>query len=760
MIVALALAATPVDLLPRGATWSYLDSGVDPGPTWVEPSFDDSAWATGPAPLGYGVFEATTVSYGGVATQRHPTTWFRAEVTVADPALYTGLTLELRRDDGAVVYLNGTEVVRSNLPAASTSATLATADVLGLDESTFTVHPVDLGHLVAGVNTVAVEVHQASASSDDLALDLALVGWTGPPAISRGPYLQNGTPHSAVVRWRTDVPSVGSVTVDGRTVTGPLALDHSIAVDGLDPATAYPYSVAADGAPLAGGDPLHTLTTLPLPGDDSPVRIWVVGDSGTANTASEAVYDAFSALGDPPDVWLMLGDNAYNSGTDDEYQRAVFNLYTSLLPNTFLWPALGNHDGYTASSVSQTGPFFDIFTLPTVGEAGGEPSGTEAYYSFDVGPVHFICLDSYDSDRSPAGAMLRWLEDDLAATQATWVIAYWHHPPYSYGSHNSDFELQMVEMREYALPILEAWGVDLVLTGHSHSYERSVLLDGHYDVASTLDPTMIRDGGDGDPLGDGAYTKPSAAGGSREGAVYVVSGAGGQTSGGPLNHPAMVTSLNVLGSVIIDVDGAVMEVQYLDDQGAIRDSFQIVRGETSILEAYADGPVVEGRAASFHAYAVDPSGDEVVSYDWEFGDGHVASGADVVHLWPDDGRFDVTLTVVDASGASATRVLPIDVANLAPVFTDVGADPAQQGVPVRLGADATDVAADTVSINWDFGDGGSAYGGDVEHLFLDAGAQRVTVTATDEDGGLATSSFDLVVAALPPDQQVIYVSPP
>ena len=109
---------------------------------------------------------------------------------------------------------------------------------------------------------------------------------------------------------------------------------------------------------------------------------------------------------------------------------------TTILRQTVLWPTLGNHDGRSADSATQSGPYYDIFTLPKNAQAGGLASGTEAYYSYDVGNVHFICLDSDDTDRSTSGPMMAWLDEDLAATTQQWIIAYWHHPPYSKGSHN------------------------------------------------------------------------------------------------------------------------------------------------------------------------------------------------------------------------------------------------------------------------------------------------------------------------------------
>src|SRR3989449_4967564 len=249
-------------------------------------------------------------------------------------------------------------------------------------------------------------------------------------------------------------------------------------------------------------------------------------------------------------------------------------MYHMVLRNTVLWPTFGNHDAHSADSTSQSGPYYDIFTLPKNGEAGGMASGTKAYYSFDYGNIHFICLDSSGSDRSPSGAMLTWLKADLAATKQDWRIAFWHHPPYSKGSHDSDKEPELIQMRQYALPILESYGVDLVLSGHSHSYERSYLLDGHYGKSNTLTSSMIVDPGDGREDGDGAYEKPLGLA-PHAGTVYVVAGSSGDTTGGPLNHPVMYLSLNELGSLVLDIDGYRLDAKFLSSTGVVRDYFTI-----------------------------------------------------------------------------------------------------------------------------------------------------------------------------------------
>ncbi len=403
-------------------------------------------------------------------------------------------------------------------------------------------------------------------------------------SVTRGPYLQTGTLTSVVVRWRTDLPTDSRVrygtevgSLNDAVQDPSLTTEHVMMVSGLNPATTYYYAVGTIASTLAGGDAVHYFRTSPPVDATRPVRVWVIGDSGQANSSAAGVRNAYRNYSgsETTDVWLMLGDNAYNLGTDAEYQAAVFDMYPTLLRNTLLWPTRGNHDVIHAGSDND---YYDIFSLPTAAEAGGLASGIEAYYSFDFANVHFVCLDSQGSDRSPSGPMLTWLEQDLAATAQDWIIAYWHHPPYSKGSHNSDTEFQLVEMRQNALPILEAGGVDLVLTGHSHSYERSFLLDSHYGVSSTLVDSMKVDAGDGRPTGDGAYQKPTLGPGANEGAVYAVAGSSSLTSGGPLNHPVMITSQNRLGSLVLDVESNVLEGTFIDTTGTAYDSFTMIKG--------------------------------------------------------------------------------------------------------------------------------------------------------------------------------------
>jgi hypothetical protein len=400
----------------------------------------------------------------------------------------------------------------------------------------------------------------------------------------RGPYLQRGTPHSIVIRWRTNQPSTSLV----RYGTSParltqvankdqLGTEHEVMLIGLEPDTRYYYSIGTRTHMLAGGDRQTFFQTAPVVGANIPVRIWAIGDAGTADDNAAAVYNAYrGATGDTyTNLFLMLGDNAYSDGTDEEYQRAVFDLYPDILAQSVVWPTLGNHEAHAADSATQSGAYYDIFTLPTQGEAGGVASHTEAYYAYDYANIHVIVLDSADSPRHRWSQMMQWLEADLQATTADWIIAYWHHSPYTKGSHDADFELELIQMRYNAVQTLEHYGVDLVLAGHSHSYERSKFIDGHYSFSFFYDDSRHAvDVGSGRVNETGAYNK-SGPGVRHAGAVYVVVGSSGKTGGGPLNHPAMYISFDELGSLVIDIDALTLNAQFLDASGVVRDYFTI-----------------------------------------------------------------------------------------------------------------------------------------------------------------------------------------
>src|SRR5688572_8408218 len=261
------LLATVTDVLvPAGSTWRYLDDGTNAGAAWVQPTFSDAAWRSGAAELGYGDGdEATPVRFGPSSTNRYITTYFRRTFSASEITRYATAAIETKRDDGAIVYLNGREIARSNMPAgAPTYLTRATAAVGGADESRFYSFPLSPSLLVNGTNTLAVEVHQSSPTSSDVSFDLRLTATRtdGPPDFN-APFTVAVLPDTqfysesfpatfhAQTQWIVDhaatnnikfVTHLGDVTQNGGALIEWWRADA--AMDRLDTLPSLPYSVA------------------------------------------------------------------------------------------------------------------------------------------------------------------------------------------------------------------------------------------------------------------------------------------------------------------------------------------------------------------------------------------------------------------------------------------------------------------------------------------------------------------------------------
>ncbi|HEY2951919.1 MAG TPA: hypothetical protein VGK40_05010, partial [Verrucomicrobiae bacterium] len=178
-----------------GATWRYLDTGTNLGTAWRAGAYNDSAWRTGDGQFGYGDGdERTTVKFGSKSNNKFITTYFRKSFVATNTTNIGRLDLRLVFDDGAAVFLNGTLVALGNLSSNATASTLANATQEDLEDAWFT-FAVNPALLIAGTNTLAVEVHQAATNSPDLSFDAQLIAFetVPPPRILSAVSQSNGT---------------------------------------------------------------------------------------------------------------------------------------------------------------------------------------------------------------------------------------------------------------------------------------------------------------------------------------------------------------------------------------------------------------------------------------------------------------------------------------------------------------------------------------------------------------------------------------
>ncbi|MBX2920990.1 MAG: metallophosphoesterase [Chitinophagaceae bacterium] len=419
--------------------------------------------------------------------------------------------------------------------------------------------------------------------------------------LSRGPYLQAATSNSIHIRWRTDIATgsrvrYGLAQNNLNMMVENLAnvTEHELTISGLTPSTQYWYSIESSSG-LLQGDADNFFYTLPVPGSKALYRIAALGDCGNASANQIKVRDAllYHLGNNYLTAWLLLGDNAYATGTDAQYSTGFFNIYKDrFLKQNPLFPSPGNHDyntgGRTPANRGNV-PYHNIFSMPINGEAGGTPSGNKAFYSFDIGNIHFLSLDSHGEEAGATrlydttGPQVTWVKQDLENnTNKDWIIAYWHHPPYTMGSHNSDAEMELVRIRGNFIRILERYGVDLIVCGHSHVYERSRLMKGHYDNEASFDPSVhnvsASNGMYDGTAGSCPYIKRSAAG--NEGTVYVVSGSAGQLGGSVAGfpHDAMFYGNKTAGgSLLMEVEGNRLDLKWICADSVVRDGFTMIK---------------------------------------------------------------------------------------------------------------------------------------------------------------------------------------
>jgi predicted phosphodiesterase len=356
----------------------------------------------------------------------------------------------------------------------------------------------------------------------------------------RAPYIQMLTSESVVIHWLTEDTHLGVVRFgvgSGHLATIELessaTKNHIVKLPNLKPGTRYYYQTGKMSDFNAFNPEKYWFYTHPE--EVVPIRVWVIGDSGAADKTLYKVRDA--ALGwmkenplhteqldgqsdkksnyddNTPliNVWISLGDLAYPSGSNDQFQSALFEPFEDIMANTVLWPVYGNHD-------DRRWTYFRIFTLPENAEAGGIASHTEIF-------------DSYG---------------------------------------------RMRYMRKNIIPILEQAGVDLVLSGHSHMYERSYLMDCAYDESSAFSSANIVSTGINNNHQHFIKSKNKQA---HQGTIYVVAGSASKVDNGPVDHPVHHVGLLEAGSMVIDINNHKLVARFINHSGLVRDAFSMTKDD-------------------------------------------------------------------------------------------------------------------------------------------------------------------------------------
>lgn len=383
------------------------------------------------------------------------------------------LRLRAEFEDGLIAWINGREVARRNLDRGA--GPMDTAErPHGPEWETFYI-PVTDGLLRRGTNTLSVEVrpsgHRLSPS-----LDLELRAEPGAARIVRGPMIQKVGTDSAVVVFDTDVPArarvhYGATDELGLTADsagGGLAVHHVVPLPDLAPGAVH-YQVVTGGDASA----THRFHTAPAAGE--VIRFVAYGDVRGGHRVHARLVEEI--LDEGPDFVVVTGDLVLR-GSDEADWQTFFSVTAELLARVPYYPAAGNHDlGRSGDEQRRMNEIFELWPGPADRPEWGH------WYSFDVGGVHFVMLDSnaYEHDEQ-----LEWLERDLAAAKdARAIFAVVHDGPYSRGIHRGNRYAA-----EHYAPVLAEHDVTMLFAGHDHIYQRGEVDGLRYMVS----------GGGGAPL--------------------------------------------------------------------------------------------------------------------------------------------------------------------------------------------------------------------------------------------------------------------
>lgn len=374
-----------VTLVPARAIWRFNGSGADLGTAWQEPGYNDSGWAYGPAQLGYGDGdEATLINNSPV----RPCYYFRHAFVVVDPAHYASLSLEVLRDDGCVVYLNGQEVARYNMPAGTISySTWASSAIEYAWDAPQTIANL----LVAGDNVIAVEVHQGNATSTDVSMDLKLTG-------------------TSEITIDLNAPAQGAAEV---------TVPATLSVTATDP-QGDNLTVSFYGRPVSPPGPDFTLVALPdaqnytaeLNGGSKAIFIsqteWIRANRETLNIVYVPQFGDVSNNGDSDtdqSEWLNASDALYRI-------ENPLPLFPEGIP---YGAAVGNHDQFVPAGDTEPTTYYNQYfgithyQLKTFYGGHYGANNNNQYQFFSASGLDFIVI-YLEYDSTPDQAVLDWAD--------------------------------------------------------------------------------------------------------------------------------------------------------------------------------------------------------------------------------------------------------------------------------------------------------------------------------------------------------------
>ncbi|WP_138752557.1 S-layer homology domain-containing protein [Paenibacillus sinopodophylli] len=496
-----AAEAQPIIWMPKNADWKYLDTGVDQGNTW-RTSYEDKNWATGQAPLGFSATTTkfgnlnTTISFGSDSANKHTTSYFvtKLQVDLDEINSYGQLLGNFGIDDGAVMYVNGTEVYRAGMPEGTiTYSTFATSN----KSNPVLYNEIDLTaplkeNLQDGENIIAVEVHQSTRGSSDLYFDMELTAMLSAPPleVSKVVVTFNGDPKTSKgFVWYTPLDSTHSDLEIVEKTSMQADFTNAQAFTG---STSVATNSIAEHVHKAEASALKANTEYFFRVGDKDLNIW--SETGVFETApaqhvpftfidlsdtqAKEEYEAIlsgqtlaKAMATIPDAKFVVhnGDVVENGNAEEEWNWLLGHSQNSLMHTTIV-PAAGNHEPSGSS-------FYEHFNLQ---QAKNSATVSGAYYSYDYSNAHFIVLNTNENSTDYANMsveQVEWLKQDVAKARAAgteWIILNMHKGPYTTASHATDSDIMgATGLRTKIAPLIAELKIDLVLQGHDHIYART-----------------------------------------------------------------------------------------------------------------------------------------------------------------------------------------------------------------------------------------------------------------------------------------------